>query len=213
MYRENTNTLLLFLGLVLTTGVHADTRSSQIDNTQNKAVKPVAQTPVTSYSYAYSGPVYGRPYYPLNRQTFNNRNFHRNNGRNDWFGDSRMRNWNRAMTSVISDMLGDGAGDFEFDMKIKFKGKGEGKGRGKSRANARTNQRYRGYSQGYYQGRGNYYGRGNSYQHSGYRRYGYTPYAPPYSAYPAYPAPRTYNSYPPAPTSKLQSDSKNIKAE
>ena len=207
---KNIKTLLLMLTLSVPASGYAETLSSTKGNTKSKTVKPVAQVPVTSYSYAYSGPVYGRPYYPLNRQIFNNRNSHRINGRNNWFGDSRMRNWNRAMTNVISDMLGDGAGDFEFDMKIKFKGKGEGKGRGKSRANARANQRYRGYYQGNYQGRGNYYGRGNSYQYSEYGRYGYAPYAVPYSAYPA---PRTYNSYPPVPTSKLQSDSKNIKAE
>jgi len=207
---KNIKTLLLILILSVPVSGYAETLSSTTGNTKSKTVKPVAQAPFTSYSYAYSGPLYGRPYYPRNRQIFNNRNSHRINGRNNWFGDNRMRNWNRTMTNVISDMLGDGAGDFEFDMKIKFKAKGEGKGRGKSRANARANQRYRGYYQGNYQGRGNYYGRGNTYQHSEYGRYGYAPYAPPYSPYPA---PKTYTSYPPVPTSKLQSNSKNIKAE
>ncbi|MEA1888705.1 MAG: hypothetical protein U9N50_02835 [Pseudomonadota bacterium] len=210
MYRKNTKTVLLALSLMLSAGAHAEIRPNQLDNAQSKAIKPAAQTPVTSYSYAYSGPVYSRPYYPPNRQIFNNRNSHRISGRNNWFSDNRVRNWNRAMTNVISDMLGDGAGDFEFDMKIKFKAKGEGKGRGKSRANARANQRYGGYYQGNYQGRGNYYGRGHNYQYSEYGRYGNAPYAPPYSVYSA---PSTYTSYPPLPATKSPSESKNIKAE
>lgn len=195
-YMKNIKTLLLILSLSLSASGYAETLSRTAVNTKSKTVKPVAQAAFIPYNYAYPGPAYGRPYYPLNRQGYNNRNSHRFNGRNDWFGDNRMHQWNRVVSDMVSDMFGSSAGDFEFDVKIKFKADGKGKGRGKSRANARTNQRYGGYYQGNYQGRGNYYGRGNNYQYSTYGRYGYTPY-PPYSTYPSPGAYTTYQSYPP----------------
>lgn len=207
---KNIRVLLLIFPLSIPASGYAEMLSSTTANTQNKAVKTVAQPPYRPYNYAYPTLQYGQPYYPRNRQLFNNINSHRFNGRNDWLGNNRMHHWNRVVSDMVSDMFGSSAGDFEFDMKIKFKADGKGKGRAKSRANARTNQRYGGYYRGNYQSRGNYYGRGNNYQYLKYGRYGYAPYAPPYSAYPA---PNTYNSYPPVPASKSQSDSKITKAE
>jgi hypothetical protein len=206
MYSKNIHTLLLSLGLIITTGAHAESLSGDTASTPSKIVNPAAQAPAKSYSYAYAGPIYSRPIAPyLNRQAYNNRSRHRFNGRNDWFGDNRMRHWNRTMTNVISDMLGDGAGDFEFDMNIKFKAKGKGKGRGKSRADARARQSYDGDYRGNVRGRGNYYGSGNANQYSRYWGYGHTPY---YTYRYTYRQPATYSSYPPVITSTLQQEGK-----
>src|SRR5210317_1390918 len=169
MHRKNIQTLMLALSLIIATGADAETLSGHTTSTQTKIVNPTAQAPVRSYSYAYSGPIYGRPFPPyLHKQAYNNRSRSRFNGRNDWFGDNRMNHWNRTMTNVISDMLGDGAGDFEFDVNIKFNAKGKGKGRGNSRADARARQAYNGDYRGNVRGRGNYYGRGNANQYSRY---------------------------------------------
>ena len=215
MYNVNRKSLLIALGFVLSAAAQAETPVKQADAAAGKAaIAPAIQAQAMPYNYAYPGPVYNRPYYPQNRQAFNNRHAQRFNGRNNWYGNNRMEHMNRAVSDMISDMFGDTAGDFEFDMKIKFKAKGKGKGkaggRGHGYSDSRIQQRYNGNYRGNYQGRGNYYGGGNSYQYQGYRGYGYPAYAPAASANPA---PSMNTSYPPQPAAKPQSESTNLKAK
>lgn len=210
----NRKSLLIALGFVLSAAAQAETPVNQADAAAAKAVTPAPYAPAMPYNYAYPGPVYGAPYYPQNRQAFSNRNSHRFNGRNNWYGNNRMEHMNRAVSDMISDMFGDTAGDFEFDMKIKFKAKGNGKGkasgRGRGYSDNRMQQRYNGDYRGNYQGTGNYYGGGNAYQYQGYRGHGYPAYAP---ATPANAAPTMNTAFPPQPATEIQTESTNKKAE
>ena len=210
----NRKSLLIALAFVFSAAAQAETPVNQADAAAAKAVTPAPYAPAMPYNYAYPGPVYGAPYYPQNRQAFSNRNSHRFNGRNNWYGNNRMEHMNRAVSDMISDMFGDTAGDFEFDMKIKFKAKGNGKGkasgRGRGYSDNRMQQRYNGDYRGNYQGTGNYYGGGNAYQYQGYRGHGYPAYAP---ATPANAAPTMNTAFPPQPATEIQTESTNKKAE
>ena len=215
MQRKKLQALVLTLSMIISTGAFSDAPSSHNTSTQTKIINSAPIAPVRSYSYAYASPVYSRPLPPyLNRHKFKNRNRQQFNSRNDWFGDNRLRHWNRTMTNVISDLLGDGADDFEFDINIRFNARGKGKGHGDSRINTRASQNYRGDVRGDARNRGRYSGRTDSRRYSGHAGgYGHPPYyAYPRATHPVYPVPPgsskpsgTYKSWQPLRSATQQS--------